>query len=193
MTAQLFTRLSSFTLCLGLAGAGLSLTGCGGDQLRTASGQPVWVVKGPAAFKDGAFYGVGAASNISSISLRRSTADAQARAELAKTFSSRVKNLIKNYEASTNDGDRETAEAHRQEATKIFTEMELTGVQISDMYYDAETRTQFSLARLSPEDFSGQLDRIERLSKRAKAMIRQNADKAFKEIDAESAARRSGQ
>lgn len=187
-------RILNLALGAALAtGGGLIVTGCGSDQIKHTGGtanSPKWVNMGAAAFKgDKAFYGVGVATNISSISLRRSTADAQARAELAKVFTSRVQNLIKNYDASTTDGDREAAEAHRQEATKVFTEMELTGVEIIDRYYNLEEKSQYALARLDPEAFEGQLDRLERLGTRAKAIIRANAAQAFKEIDEESARR----
>ena len=181
-------------LCMFLTlGASAALTACGGDQVRgegAHADRPTWVDMGGAAFKgDKRVYGVGVASNISSISLRRSTADAQARAELAKIFQSRVQNLIKNYEASTGDGDKEAAEAHRQEATKIFTEMELSGVEVVDRFFDTEQSTQYALARLDPEAFSAQLDQMDRLSARAKEVIRANAKRAFDEIDAESAKR----
>lgn len=185
------TRFKSLVL-LAFLGLGSGLVGCGSDQIKHQGGTanaPQWVNRGAAAFEDKAFYGVGVASNITSISLRRSTADAQARAELAKVFTSRVQNLLKNYEASTGNGEREAAEAHRQEATKVFTEMELTGVEIIDRYYDMEQATQYALARLEPEAFEGQLDRLERLGGRAKEIIRENARKAFQEIDAESAKR----
>jgi ribosomal protein S20 len=171
-------------------GASAALTACGGDQVRgegTHADRPKWVDMGGAAFKsDKRVYGVGVASNISSISLRRSTADAQARAELAKIFQSRVQNLIKNYEASTGDGDKEAAEAHRQEATKIFTEMELSGVEVVDRFFDLDQNTQYSLARLDPAAFDAQLDQMEKLSARAKGIIRDNARRAFDEVDAES-------
>ncbi|MEZ4475621.1 MAG: hypothetical protein R3F60_33455 [bacterium] len=184
--------LKSMMLLGFLVGGGAFTTGCGGDQIKHQGGtanSPQWVNQGAAAFKDKAFYGVGVASNISSISLRRSTADAQARAELARVFTSRVQNLLKNYEASTGDGDKEAAEAHRQEATKVFTEMELTGVEIVDRYYDMEQASQYALARLEPEAFEGQLDRLDRLSARAREVIRANARKAFQELDEESAKR----
>ncbi|MCA9525050.1 MAG: LPP20 family lipoprotein [Myxococcales bacterium] len=185
-------RLKQMMLLGFLVGGGLATVGCGGDQIKHQGGTdnaPQWVNQGAAAFKDKAFYGVGVASGISSISLRRSTADAQARAELARVFTSKVQNLLKNYEASTGDGDKEAAEAHRQEATKVFTEMELTGVEIIDRYYDLEQASQYALARLEPEAFEGQLDRLDRLSTRAKEVIRENARKAFQELDAESAKR----
>ena len=188
-------RLISTRLCLAI---GLSLapaavlTACGGATRGEGKhdDRPKWVDQGGAAQKDKAVYGVGVASNISSISLRRSTADAQARAELAKIFQSRVQNLIKNYEASTNDGEKEAAEAHRQEATKIFTEMDLSGVEVIDRFFDTEQNTQYALARLDAQGFSAQLDQMEKLSARTKQIIRDNAQKAFDEVDAESAARK---
>ena len=168
----------------------VAFLGCGGDQVKENK-RPAWIDQGSAAFKDKAVYGVGAAGNISSISLRRSTADAQARAELAKIFSSRVQNLIKNYEASTNDGEREAAEAHRQEATKVFTEMELSGVDIKDRYFDGGENVQYSLARLDMEAFDAQLDKMAKLNARTKQVIRANAERAFEEIDEESEKRKA--
>ncbi|MCA9560569.1 MAG: hypothetical protein H6704_18965 [Myxococcales bacterium] len=192
----MFARtLRNLSLALAL-GATTVAVGCGGDQIKgegTHADRPKWVDAGGAAFKDKAFYGVGVASNISSVGLRRSTADAQARAELAKIFTSRVQNLIKNYEASTTDGEKEAAEAHRQEATKVFTEMELAGVEIVDRFFDIDQKTQYSLARLDPDAFEAQLDRLDRLGSRAKEIIRDNARKAFQEIDAESARRAAQQ
>jgi ribosomal protein S20 len=183
--------LSPRLFCLALAlAAPAALTACGGAQTEGEhDDRPDWVDRGGAAMKDKAVYGVGVASKISSVSLRRSTADAQARAELAKIFTSRVQNLVKNYEASTNDGDKEAAEAHRQEATKVFTEMELAGVEIVDRFFDTEQDTQYALARLDPAAFAAQLDQMDKLSARAKEIIRFNAKKAFDEVDAESAKR----
>lgn len=179
-------------LTAALLGLGLLWTaGCGGDMVRDEGDRPVWIDRGGAAFKDGGLYAVGTVGNISSISLRRSTADAQARTELAKIFSSRVQNLIKNYEASTNDGDKEAAEAHRQEATKVFTEMELHGVEIIDRFFDDGANVQYALARLDNEAFEKQLETMQHLGARAKEIIRDNARRAFQEVDAESERRRT--
>jgi hypothetical protein len=186
------TTLRRAAFALGLATAAV-MTACGGAQPSegTHDDRPDWVDRGAAAMKDKAMYGVGVASKISSVSLRRSTADAQARAELAKIFSSKVQNLIKNYEASTNDGDKEAAEAHRQEATKVFTEMELSGVEVVDRFFDMEQDTQYALARLDPTAFAAQLDQMEKLSARAKEIIRANAGRAFDELNEESDRRKA--
>ncbi len=177
-----------------LIGAAFVLPACGGDQVKAEGrhdDRPSWVDRGGTAMDDNdkAIYAVGVASNISDIGLRRSTADASARTEVAKIFTSRVQNLLKNYTASTNDGDKEAAEAHRQEATKVFTEMELAGVEIVDRFYDLDQNAQYALARLEAAAFEGQLEKMSQLSKRAKAIIRDNARRAFEEIDEESARR----
>lgn len=172
-------------LALGFA---LFLAACGGDQVKTDAGTdaPAWVNKGAAAFNDGKFYGVGVDTGTTSISLRRSASDAKARAELAKQFQSKVKALIKTYEASTKEGDREAAEAHVQEAIKVFTEMDISGAQICDRFYDKADRSQYSLACLDPDQFNAQLDQMKQLSARAKQIIRANAKQAFDELDRES-------
>ena len=182
----MFKRIQMITLLASIAL--FAAAGCGGGQAHEggSDGTPGWVNQGGGAMSDKAFYGVGVAQGVSSISLRRSTADASARTELAKVFTTKVKNMIKSYEASTNDGEKEAYEAHRQEATKAFTEMELTGAQIVDRYYDNEQGVQYSLARLDPDAFEAQLDRMAKLSSRAKQIIRANAQKAFEELDAES-------
>lgn len=172
--------------CATLGGA-LVATGCGGDQVKTSqNGGPAWIDKGAAAFNDGKFYGVGVDTGTTNISLRRSAADAKARAELSKQFSTKVKNLIKTYDASTQDESREAGESHRQEATKAFSEMELTGTTICERFYDKEARAQYSLACMDPAAFGNQLDQMKQLSARAKQIIRANAEQAFKELDAES-------
>lgn len=184
-TARTFTR--ALLLATTLGGAFIA-TGCGGDQVNTSqNGGPAWIDKGALAFKDNKFYGVGVDTGTTNISLRRSAADAKARSELSKQFSTKVKNLIKTYDASTQDESREAGESHRQEATKAFSEMELTGTTICDRFYDKEMRAQYSLACMDPEAFGNQLDQMKQLSARAKQIIRANADKAFKELDQESA------
>ncbi len=171
---------------------GTFLVACGGDQIKgegSHEDRPKWIDQGGVGMDDAekSVYAVGVASNISDIGLRRSTADASARTEVAKIFSSRVQNLLKDYKASTNDGDKESAESHRQEATKVFTEMELAGVTIVDRYFDLDQNAQYALARLDANAFEVQIEQMATLSKRAKEIIRLNARRAFTEVDDESA------
>lgn len=171
---------------------GLSLLACGGaTQLTPTKGRPEWIDKGGGFFsgdKGTAFYGVGAASNISIPSLRRTTAEAQARADIARVFKSRISNLVKAYSRSISGGGdaanaKESMEQFAQEATKAFTSMELSGVLIVDRYYDEKERTQYALAVMDLAAFKDQVSQMRDLSEQAQEAIKANADEAFGELD----------
>src|SRR4030088_1593841 len=73
------------------------------NQIQHASG-PDWVNRGSGAFgsdKGKMFYGVGFASGIHNVAMRRSPSDSRARAEIAKTLDTYVAVLNKDYQAST--------------------------------------------------------------------------------------------
>ena len=154
-----------------------ALSACGGGQTRTEGqfkDRPTWVDQGGRAFKDKAFYGVGAASQITSTSLRRSTADAQARAELARLFSERVQANLQAAEGADPE--------QRAEAIKVFAEMELAGVDIAHRFFDTENSVQYSIARLDSEAFKAHLERTEYLSSTARDIILKAANQAFDAI-----------
>ena len=184
--------LSAFALSL-FAAFGI---GCGGGQKDLAQvsqnnpNRPAWVDKGAGFFKGDhgkAFYGVGA-SMVKNPQLRRSAADAQARADLARTFQSNIKNMVKIYAAETaaGDPDRVSQENFTSEATKAFTNMDLSGSSIVDKWYDPIEKVQYSLAILDMESFQNQVQRMKELSAAVKEAIQKNATKAFDELDAEA-------
>jgi len=160
---------------------------CSGSK-QVASGRPGWVDKGGAFYKGDAgkgFYGVGSASNMSNVSLRRTTADTQARADLARIFSSEIANLVKIYQREVigGGGDASAAEQLAQEATVAFTDMDLSGAQIFDRFYDSVERTQYSLAYLDLESFKNQVEKMKQLSKEVQEAIIKNSEKAFDEVE----------
>jgi ribosomal protein S20 len=180
---------------------GLLLVGvlaCGGPpqpkQLTPSSNRPGWVDKGGGFFtgdQGRAFYGVGAASNISSPSLRKVAAESQARADIARVFKSKVDNMVKIYTKSVSGGPsagdaKESAEQLAMEVTKTLTSLELTGATVVDRYYDPQERTQYALAVLDLNAFKDQISQMEGLSRQARAAIEANADEAFAELDRES-------
>ena len=165
--------------------------GCGGQkEAIPTKGRPGWIDKGSGFFtgdRGRAFYGVGAASNISTPSLRRNTADAQARADLARTFKSRIEDLVKVYTASTVGGvvPRESPEQFASTVTKAFTAMDLSGAMIIDRYYDEKEKTQYSLVMLDASAFKDQIMQMKELSQQAQEAIRANAEGAFEELEQE--------
>jgi uncharacterized lipoprotein YmbA len=181
---------------LGIAVAALAMAACGSDkpqmsnQVLHANG-PDWVNRGSGAFggeKGRIFYGVGIASGIRNAAMRRSTSDARARAEIAKTLDTYVSVLNKDYMASTTAGDMSASseEQHVEQALKTYSNTELSGVNIVDHWVDNDG-TEYSLAQLDMEQFKNGMDKMKELNAKVRDMVRANADKAFDELNAEEA------
>jgi len=162
------------------------LIGCA--STKSSSDRPGWADKGSGYFTGEygkAFYGVGIASNITNISLRRSASDAQARTDLARIFSTRIEDLVKNYAKSVSAGPEGQVieEQLVQQSTRAFTELDLSGAMIVDRYFDTAENAQYSLARLDLEMFKSQVAKLQNLSQEIKKAIEDNAEQAFNELD----------
>jgi len=160
-----------------------------------STNRPGWIEKGSGFFKGEAgkaFYGVGVSSGVSDVSLRRDDADAAARVDLARTFRSRIKNLLKAYRAATGTGEKAASERHIENATKAFTDVELNGVPVIDRYYDTAERAQYSLVTLNAKAFKEQLAQARGLSEASRAAIRERAAEAFDALEESAAANRRG-
>lgn len=187
--------LSALALALGLGCA--STAPPAKEYPLPTKGRPEWIDRG-SGFYDGArgkaFYGVGAASNISIVSLRRSTSEAQARADLARTFRSNVANLVKSYTLSTLAGatSSEITEQFARETTKAFTTLELTGVPVVDHYYDENEQTQYSLAMMDAATFKGLAAQMSELNRQMREAVEKNAEKAFEEMEQEKTRAQQG-
>ena len=184
---------------IGIATVAAALFACGGEKKPEMSNQvlhangPDWVNRGSGAFageKGKVFYGVGLVSGVRNASLRRSTADARARSEIAKTLDTYVAVLNKDFQASTTAGDMSASneEQHVQQTLKTYTQTELSGVQIIDHWVDTDG-TEYALAQLDMETFKANLEKMKELNAKVREVVRQNADRAFDEVAAEEAKR----
>ena len=184
---------------MGMAMVAAALTACGGEKKPEMSNQvlhangPDWVNRGSGAYgaeKGKLFYGVGIAAGIRNASLRRQTADARARSEIAKTLDTYVAVLNKDYQASTTAGDMSASneEQHVQQTLKTYSQMELSGVLIIDHWVDTDG-TEYALAQLDMDTFKANLEKMKELSAQVRDAVRANADKAFDELAAEEAKR----
>ena len=181
-----------------VAAAALMFAACGGEKKDNVnanidhSNRPVWVDKGGTAFsgdKSKAFYGVGAASGIKSVSMARNTADSRARTEIAKTMRVYVTALYKDYQRATSSSADPSATSEEQDVSntmKQYTEAELSGVDIVDRFTDNDG-TVYSLAKLDFDKFRDGLDQLKQLNDKVRDYVRKNADKAFDELNAEEA------
>ncbi len=175
-------------LTLIIAAFGLLIIGCGSSTPTVSSSAPAWVNKS-GGFYEGdrgkAFYGVGASTGLTNVQLRRTAAETNARADLARMFQTRVQDLVKIYSAAIQAGpDNATSEeALTSQITRSLTDMELSGTTVIDHYFDPNTQTEFALAMLDAEGFKNSLDKVKQLNEQVKMQVKFNAQKGFEELD----------
>ena len=164
--------------------------GCAGSSPKVekpTSNRPDWIDMGSGAFPGdagSAFYGVGLAeaNTHPTLSSRRTAADLNARAELARSFKTKIDELLKAYERIISDGEVATVETFHQQATTAFTSITLTGAFIVNRYFDPSEKAQYSLARMSIMNFKSQIEQMEALSEEVESIILDNAKAAFGEL-----------
>ena len=167
---------------------GLTLMNCGGQTsfVVTCKDHPDWVEKGGAAFKDKAFYGVGSVTNVRDVGLARDAADAKARANLAKNFSTEINNRLEQYQQSISSGnypDQEHMEQVIEQGLITITKMELRGAMVVDRHACIKENTRYSLTRLDTEAFAKELEKIKDLPDEVQKVIKQHADDFFEEME----------
>jgi hypothetical protein len=166
----------------------LVLAGCASSSV--SSNRPGWVDQGTGFFsgdRGKAFFGVGAASGIKDVSMRRTTAEADARAALARSFRSKIVDLVKIYRRHVVGGDagKVSEEQLAQQATRAFTEMELVGVPVVSFYFEPSENTQYALVMMNAASLKDQISQMKELSKEIREAIIKNSDDAFKELEEE--------
>ena len=178
-----------------------SLTACAttgpGDPTAggvTPQGEPAWVNKGSGAF-DGpsgkAFYGVGVLTGVQNPGLARQAVDNRARAEIAKIFDLYIAAMMKDYQRSTTAGNFK-ASAEEQDIVstqKTITEATLRGVELRDHWTNPTSGTIYALAVLDLNAISDSLKSAQGLNAGVRDYVRDNARKAFEDLDGELAKR----
>ena len=171
-----------------VAAASFALVACASAPPATTSdvtGGPAWTNRGGGAFDaphGKGFYAVGIGTS-KNAAMRRKQSDNRARVELAKVFSSEVTSLFKDYLSTVSDGEKENFEENSEEASQVFTDVKLAGVQIVDHWVSGDG-TEYALAYLNMDAFGETIDTVEKLSKRAAAAIKARASAAHDALDA---------
>ena len=151
---------------------------------------PEWVNKVSGAFKDGSgekvFYGVGSADGIRSISLRRSTADDRALANLATQIEATVKRLSKDFQEitgrSTAAGKDSTERENVAQAFKVLVNQTLSGSKIIDHWEHPAKNEFYSLARIELKTIEKKIDSHNELSDESRDTIKKKAQKLYEEM-----------
>jgi ribosomal protein S20 len=106
---------------------------------------PSWVCDGGATMEGGLF-GVGSAEkNPMGISFQRIEAAAAARDALARQLKVKVKNMFKQFQATTGIGDAQTADKATQNVSKQVAQATLSGSKIMKTWVSPKTKTLFVL------------------------------------------------
>jgi len=164
----------------------LMTVGCA--SVPRSSARPDWVMKGTGAFNTQGkkvLYGVGIADQITSESLRRTTADNRAIAEISKQLSVMSTTLMRDYQASTSatEADKQSGEQYVENTGKTFTSNTISGVKIIDRSDDG--KVAYSLATLDLNDLKSMTDQVNQLSAQVRDYIKANAEKAFDKLETE--------
>lgn len=165
--------------------------------IQDVKGLPPWVLKGGGGETiEGrrVLQGVGSVSGIINPTLRRKSAGAQARNDLAAMLQVYVAGLNKQYMAETTAGDfsQHDVEQRIQDTMKQVTDSTLVGVQIVEYWEHPLRNEAYALARLDIEQFkdimknyaaaSGQ---FKQLDANLREWVQKNADKAHGELNEE--------
>jgi ribosomal protein S20 len=129
--------ITSSVVALAIAGF---MTGCNNNQPTPnqdfqqcqieGAKAPAWVCDGGATMEGGLF-GVGSAEkNPMGISFQRTESAAAARDALARQLKIKVKNMFKQFQATTGIGDTQTAEKATQNVSKQVAQATLSGSKI---------------------------------------------------------------
>ncbi len=181
---KLIVFLAGLVLIAGCATAGPKITAKTPIQDLNP---PEWVLKGSGAFegeRGKVFYGVGV-SSYSDVSIKRTSADNAARAELAKVFRSYIALLEKDYISETVAGERVAAEKHFEGVRKVLVALTLTGVQIVDHWQHPGNGALYALARLDFDSFKNNIEKVKNLNEKVREYVKQNAENLFDELSKE--------
>ena len=154
-------------------------------------GAPGWVIQGCRAFWDDdeeLICGIGSAGGSRNVSLMRTTAIGRGRTEIARTLSTQVKAMLKDY-ASTTTGGQEFGRAandeqHIVDVSKQITDMSLSGTEMADSWI-SQTGTYYALVALDIEKFSDAVSRMDQLSESVRRAVVERAEDSFSELNEE--------
>ena len=168
--------------------AAFVLLAAGCSSSRLSSDRPGWVDQGSGFFtgeKGKAFYGVGAATGISNVQLRRTTAETNARADLARSFKTRITDLVQVYMRHVSGGQpgRASEEQVTRQVTEAFTDMDLVGVPVISHYYEPGQETEYALVIMDVGSMKDQISQMKQLGKEVQEAILKNSEEAFKELE----------
>ena len=131
-----------------------------------------------------AICGTGSVSGMTNVALARSAAEGRARTELARSLQTRVKAMMKDYQAATQGGpgNKTASEQHIEDVSKQITDTTLSGTRLQETWI-SDSGTVWALVVLDTDSFKDSLSNMKQLDDQVRAAIVKRADKAFSELD----------
>jgi len=179
MKGWIATGLVAATLSIGLGGCS-SQTVVESDM--RISGAPDWVNEGANVLKnkDGRlFHGVGSASPMGDESLQVSTADDRARAEVARTLSSYMDVVSKDYVSSNQSGQGAAVDQAVSRSIENVTKINLAGAKIIGRWRQKKTNVVYALAEIDMKAVKETMDKAEAMNPGFKGHFDSKADALF--------------
>ncbi len=158
------------------------LSACGGrtniESDLSIKGAPDWVNEGTQAVSDQKgrlIQGVGMSAALGDFSLQKSTADARARAEVARVLSSYVESTMNDFTASA-DGK---LDASVEREIKSKTALALSGARILGHWKDKRTGDIYAFAELDMKEVNATLKSATEMNEGFQAYYDQKAASGF--------------
>ncbi len=155
--------------------------GCGAKQApvtkttNLGSGIPSWYKTNPKC-------GYGAMKvNGGDIDMAITMATSRAKGDLASSIEATVKRLVKDYRQSGSAEGEDFYEGMQQIASKESTNMVLQGAAANQV--ENIQGTMYTQVCLDPDSFAGMFDKMKNMGEKRKAALRNNAKKAWEELD----------
>jgi hypothetical protein len=165
---------------------------CSSSGPSKSPAEKEWVTKGGGFYsgdRGKAFYGVGISNPGEAPAARRASSELRARADIARTFKTKIADLTKAYlravSGSSAQGDASTNESVTEQVTKAFTQMDLSGSAIIDHWYDSNEKVEYALAVMDVASMKDQISQMKELNKEVQQGILNNSQKMFDELQGE--------
>jgi hypothetical protein len=182
--------LASAVLSFGLIGL---MTGCGAPKVDVnqcmidGSQAPSWVCDGGAMMEGGLFAVGSAEPSPLGRGFQRTEATAAARDALAREIKVKVKNMFKQFQATTGIGDQQTAEKATQNVSKQVAQATLSGSKVMKVWISPTKGTMYVLVGMpDPKAVQQEVKKAVKTSLKNDNALWQKflAQKADKELDA---------
>ena len=152
---------------------------------------PKWVTMPSTYKKDGegnkVICGEGSIAGTGNMNMAQSASAGRARTALARSLETKVKSMIKDYQATTTGGDQfkgaANDEQHVVDVSKQITDLTLSGTEVTDTWI-AKTSTLHSLVCLNVERFKGSVTGMKQLDEQIRKAVVARAEKSWEELDA---------